>query len=103
MVTYKGYKISKDGRVFNSKGKELKPWVHQSRNGYYLRVTICYNGKKKNYRVHRLVAMAYLPNPENKPEVHHIDDDTFNNRLENLQWVTRWENEMAKKKNKKSA
>lgn len=57
------------------------------RNGY-LRVKI----RSKTYSVHRLIAEAFLPNPEAKPQVNHIDGDRGNNRIENLEWVTASEN-----------
>lgn len=66
-------------------------------NGY-VRFTLMFNnGKsKKDYYVHRLVAETFIPNPENKPEVNHIDGDKTNNHVSNLEWVTRSENGIHK-------
>ena len=50
---------------------------------------------KKNYSVHRVVADVYIPNPDNKPEVNHIDGDKLNNHVDNLEWVTHQENIQA--------
>ena len=63
-----------------------------NKNGYiYCKL----NGK--NYRKHRIIALQFIPNPENKPEVDHIDGDRKNNRIENLRWATRSENNSNKK------
>ena len=54
----------------------------------YLRVELCKDGKGKWYRINRLVAQAFLENPQNLPEVNHIDQDKTNNKVENLEWCT---------------
>lgn len=59
---------------------------------WYKHVELNYKGKAKNYPVHRLVALAFIPNPENKPYIDHIDTNTGNNKVENLRWVTAVEN-----------
>lgn len=90
MKEYMGYKISNDGRVFNKKGdKEL---YYDINHKGYKRVTLFYEGKSKKYFVHRLVAMLYVENPNNKNQVNHIDGDKLNNHYTNLEWVTNKEN-----------
>lgn len=80
------YEVSEDGRVFSLiTGKEKKTFM--SSNGYK-RVTLWHNGKQKKYSVHRLVAMAFLDNPNDYPQVNHIDGNKLNNRLENLEWCS---------------
>lgn len=60
--------------------------------GGYKRIVLCKDGKNKKFMVHRLVAQMFIPNPENKPFIDHIDGNPLNNRVENLRWVTHTEN-----------
>ena len=59
--------------------------------GYEI-VHLSRNGENKHRSIHRLVAMAFIDNPDNLPEVNHIDSNKQNNRIDNLEWVTRSEN-----------
>ena len=81
--------ICKNGLVRFREGKILKP--HQNYNGY-LWVSLCKNDKRKKKKIHRLVAKAFIPNTNNKPQVNHIDGNKHNNNLKNLEWVTSKEN-----------
>lgn len=84
------YSVSNDGDVRNDRnGYILKPVL--SSGGYY-RVRLWLNGYAKNFLVHRLVAEAFIQNPNQKPEVNHKDGDKSNNCVENLEWVTGTEN-----------
>lgn len=82
---YEGqYAITDNGEVWSYKRKKfLKQFI--SNNGY-MRVSLWRDGEGKNYRGHRLVAEAFIPNPDNLPEVNHKDWCRTNNRLENLEW-----------------
>ena len=85
------YSVSLEGNITNlSTDRVVKPSINPQ-NGY-LYVALWKNGIGKTYSVHRLVANAYCPNPENKPNVNHIDSDRTNCSAENLEWVTQSEN-----------
>ena len=81
-------RITRDGRKI--KGKNIKP--HTNGNSRYLRAALCNNGKIKYENLHRLVAKAFIPNPQNKPEVNHKDENPSNNFIDNLEWMTSKEN-----------
>lgn len=84
---YEKYVVSNLGKV---KQNEIEVKTYQDKRGY-VRVSLN-NGKANTCLVHRLVAEAFIPNPENKPEVNHIDGNKQNNCISNLEWVTRGEN-----------
>ena len=84
------YEVDKEGRVYRI-GTVKEKYQSVNRDGYKV-VRLYKNNKSTAKTVHRLVALAFLPNPENKPCVNHIDGDKTNNKLENLEWVTYSEN-----------
>lgn len=88
---YEGiYQVSNLGRVKRvTTGRILKSYKDR---GGYLRVDLCKSGKRKNHKIHRLVAQAFIPNPDNKLQVNHIDENKTNNSVDNLEWVTAKEN-----------
>ncbi len=86
------YFVSTLGRVKNLKGKILKPYPRGNHKGVYLCVALYRNGERTIIDVQRLVAMHFLPNPHQKPEVNHLNLNHFDNRLINLEWCTRQEN-----------
>ena len=84
------YKVNENGDVIGKFGKKLKP--NTVTKGYQMVKLYMDNGKKRNASVHRLVAEAFIPNPDNKPEVNHNDGNKKNNHVDNLEWVTGSEN-----------
>lgn len=91
---FPNYHIKENGEVVNLKtGKILKG--AKSDEGY---IVFCLsdNGRKKVLKQHRMLAIAYIPNPDGKPQINHIDSDRSNNELSNLEWVTPEENNVHK-------
>lgn len=88
---YEGlYEVSNHGNVRSIKrGIILKPATNTF--GYQI-VGLSKNGKRKEGKIHRLVAKAFIDNPNNKKQVNHIDGDKKNNNVSNLEWVTNQEN-----------
>jgi len=96
---YSDYLIYDDGRVWskprkNSRGHQMKGRFlkHGKNTSGYHKVCLCRDGKPKDFSVSRLVALHYIANPENKPQVDHIDRDKDNNHVSNLRWATIQEN-----------
>jgi len=101
---YKGYLVSPEGEVIS-----VARTIKHKHNGFYRirsrilkknnnthgyhKVNLSVENKVSQLLVHRLVAKAFIPNPKNKPEINHKNGVRNDNRVENLEWVTRWENE----------
>lgn len=96
---FNGYSVTTDGRVWSHKNQcFLTPY---DARGYKIVRLYTGNGNEhKDMYVHRLVAEAYIPNPDNLPEVDHIDANKENNDMSNLQWITK-ENNIKKARSKK--
>lgn len=91
VVGFKEYHICEDGRVFSmKKNRYLLPRV--DRHGYSYVTLTKGDGKSVYKSIHRLVAIAFVPNPDNKPQVNHKDCNKRNNHVSNLEWVTQLEN-----------
>ena len=96
------YSITREGRIWShdrikiSRKREYKikgQWRKLKKtNKGYLEINLFKNGKPIFKRIHRLVAETYIPNPENKPDINHLDGNKLNNHVSNLQWVTSKEN-----------
>tara|TARA_R110002096_G_scaffold334165_2_gene528026 strand:+ start:51 stop:497 length:447 start_codon:yes stop_codon:yes gene_type:complete len=89
IIDYPDYLIYLDGKVYNQKNKR---YIIQSDDGKgYLKLKL--NGDFK--RIHRLLAIHYIPNPDNKSTIDHIDGNKLNNDISNLRWVNQIENSNA--------
>ena len=83
---YPNYTISDKGEIVNTNtNKELKPYIRK--DGYVI-ISLSKGGKKYKCYLHRLVAETFIPNPNNLPQVNHIDEDKTNNCVSNLEWIT---------------
>lgn len=93
---YEGlYSVTSDGRIWSHpKGTNTKNgrWLSLDNSGRYPVVGLTKDGSTKRHSVHRLVAQAYVSNPNNLPQVNHINGNRADNRAENLEWVTSSEN-----------
>lgn len=89
------YEVSTFGNVRKIDGTLVYQEEH---NKGYLRADLFKDGKRKHFKVHRLVAEAFIPNPENKPQINHRDFNVKNNRMWNLEWVTDEENKAWSKR-----
>jgi len=89
IIDFPNYRVSNFGNIINIEtGKDIK----LSAKGGYYNVSLTNENCRKTLKVHRLVAFAFIENPENKSDVNHKDKDKLNNHLSNLEWMTRREN-----------
>ena len=95
IIGYEGrYQISNLGNVksFTRTEEGFMMKAHLIKGYYSVKLSNGHRGDKKESAIHRLVAQAFIPNPDNKPQVNHIDGNKHNNNAENLEWVTNGEN-----------
>jgi len=90
IVGYENYLIYPDGKVYSKVSKRYLS--SHPEGGGYLHVNLSKDGNKKNYKIHRLVGEHYIPNPDNKRCLDHINRIKTDNRIENLRWTTDSEN-----------
>lgn len=85
---YEGkYQVSSEGRVWSVKGQKYLNGTIATSGYVYIHMT-AENGKRKKERLHRLVAIAFLDNPNNYPQVNHKDENKLNNAVSNLEWCS---------------
>lgn len=90
---YEGlYQISDIGLVWSVRNRKYLKYTYKSKRKPYKKVQLWKNGKQKNYYIHRLVAQAFIPNPNNKCQVNHKNCYIGDNSVNNLEWLTNEEN-----------
>ena len=85
---YENYSIYEDGRVISHKCGNIRELKCSINSKGYKQVGLCKNGKQKMFKLHRLLAIHFIPNPENKHSVDHENRDPLDNSLCNLRWYT---------------
>jgi len=96
VVGYEGlYKVSDTGIIRSEITGKVRKQSLQTNKRYFC-IGLSKDGASRMHRTHRIVAMAFIDNPENKPEVNHISGDRMDNSVGNLEWVTRSENHVHK-------
>jgi hypothetical protein len=87
---YESYTIYKDGRIYSELSKRF---IKGSYDFYgYKNIKLYKNEIPKAFKIHQLIAIAFIPNPDNKPNINHINGIKDDNRIENLEWCTQKEN-----------
>ena len=84
------YKINRKGEIYSCHYQKNMKYLEKDDGYYYVDLRI--DGKRHKCYIHRLLAKQYIDNPDNKPEIDHIDRNNHNNSLDNLRWVSRVEN-----------
>lgn len=87
------YEVSNYGLVRNKKTGRILKTADAGKGYLYVNLGKCDKGKTKNFKVHRLVAEAFIPNPKNLPQINHKDLNKQNNRVDNLEWVDAYQNQ----------
>ena len=85
---FEDYWVDTEGRVWSVKSGEMKERTPKKTKKGYLRVNLCKNNKVKDFSIHRLVAMTFLDNPDNYPQVNHKNGIKTDNRVSNLEWCS---------------
>lgn len=95
------YFATEDGKIWSNK---LNRFLFASKErGGYLRVNILIDGRSRAFRLHRVIAEIYIENPNNYPQVNHIDNDISNNSVKNLEWCTQAMNNLHQRIQKRHA